>query len=102
MKRVVITEAETLVIDVDPGAGALITMRPDGGRFVETRHSRREIIAYRDGPRGEWIPEAAQHRCYVEPLYSVVYVQDGVPLDDACLKRAMDALWPCDCGCMAE
>ena len=96
MNRLVITPTETLFVDVDPGAFMLITARDEGGQFVETRHVRQEIMIAREGPkeRGAGIGR-------FPPLYEVVYVQDGLALDDACARRAVNALWPCDCGCVA-
>ena len=98
VKRVVITEAETLVMNVDPGAFSLVT--------ADARCVRQVIILCREGPRGAWVPDddmyPGAHQSYAVPLHAVVYVQDGMALDEACAKRAANAVWPCDCGCMAE
>lgn len=87
----------TFTLDVDHRADVCVC--PDG------RYIRREIIVYREGPRGAWIPDndghPGAHQSYAVPLHTVVYVREDVPLDQPNADRAIKAAWPCNCGCMA-
>ena len=98
MRRAMLSPADTFTMDVDPRADFCeTTERVDDVYVRRVRYIRREIAQAREGPvmLTDWPTR-------LSPLFGVVFVRDQMPLDEETLWRAANAVWPCDCGCMAE
>lgn len=105
---VALSHYDHMFIDVDVSSPVWHTIEPVNtgvfSAFEEMRsktakiisYLRREIMMEAQGPQELLFRKLGRF----PPLHAVVYVLEELPLNDDTMRRAANAVWPCNCGCM--
>lgn len=106
---VALSHYDHMLIDVDTSVPVWHSIEPTNtsvfSDFEEMRSKMSKLITYFryevmmevSGPKELLFYKLGRF----PPLHAVVYLREGLPCNETTMRRAANAVWPCNCGCMA-